>query len=296
VIACLYYADKLRPPASDNPTDSPASSVVDRSADPAQADRHSQWPRHSDDDDSDDEQQSSSAELPPDIRIGSQGVESELEDTSESPEQAQTPSTPTIDHVIDLDLENRRQRYLLSETARQKFQVLSLRGCEVPYVIRPVNGALDDDTNLRILLNGVREVLIDISVDTKSQGARSIIVECHVISDEGKDIPFTLSNLQSITRRVLRQCEQAESYANDLVAEKAQLEAFLNSRGPKPLADVGAARRRIGELEPMIAEQSEAIRILSADLDVAETLLALATHLHDDCALEISVMEGRRGR
>jgi hypothetical protein len=100
-----------------------------------------------------------------------------------------------------------------------------------------------------------------------------------------------LPNLQNITRRIIRQGNEAASQLDEMAAEKAQLEAWLNSGGTKPLADVGVARRRIRELEGLLSGQSQSVQLLKADLEVAETLLALATHLHEDCALEIGVVE-----
>jgi hypothetical protein len=287
VAACLYYADALRPEPSEDSTETPTSAVAER----PQADRPRQSPRGAEQEEAEQDQDSPSSELPPDVDVETPPIAPATDVRRRRRRRERPAADRTIDHVIDLDLENRRQRYPLSESTQQKLQVLALRGCEVPFEIKPEDGTLDDDANVRLLVNGVREVLIDVEITANSQGTRSIVLECHVVSDEGKDVPFTLPNLQNITRRIIRQGNEAASQLSDMDAEKAQLEAWLNAGGTKPLADVGVARRRIRELEGLISGQSESVQLLKADLEVAETLLGLATHLHEDCALEIGVVE-----
>ena len=59
----------------------------------------------------------------------------------------------------------------------------------------------------------------------------------------------------------------------------------------KPLAQRGQAKARVLDLGIDINEQQALISSLEADLAVAKQLRELAYHLHDDCQLEILLLQ-----
>lgn len=227
--------------------------------------------------------------LSPNVEVEPPREKPELEQSDER--RRPRPLLPKIAHVIDLDLKSRRQRYVSKDLTHSQFRVLSLGGSDLPYMIQPKDGNLDRTSEVAITIGGIRDLVIQVSLNAAPQGTASIILECHVINDAGDDVPLTLSNLDRVCRRITKQGQQAASALADMQAEKSRLQAWIAAPVLKSLAERGQARARVLGLDIAISEQSDLVESLRAELRVAEEVEEQAIHLHNDCAIEIAIDE-----
>lgn len=235
------------------------------------------------------EEQLHSPGLSPNVEVEPPREKPELEQSDERPRPK--PLLPKIAHVIDLDLKSRRQRYVSKDLTHSQFRVLSLRGCDMPYMIQPKDGYLDKTSEVAITIGGIRDVVIQVSLNAAPQRTASIMLECHVINDAGDDVPLMLSNLDRVCRRITKLGQQAASSLADMQAEKSRLQAWIAAPVLKPLGERGQARARVMGLDIAISEQSDLVESLRAELHVAEEVEDQAIHLHNDCAIEIALDE-----
>ena len=197
---------------------------------------------------------------------------------------------PAIAHTIDLDLGGRRQRFALKGAPAEQYRVVSVEGCPAKYEIDPEDGRFGAREAATIVIEGRREVRLKVTVDLGVRGA-AIFVEPLVITEDGKEIPFILANMQKIRQRVVKQGNAAADELAAIEAEGTRLMAWINAPVAKPLAEVGQAKARVLALEAARGQQEAAIKTLEADLAVAEALEKLAGQLHARCKVGIGNVE-----
>ena len=161
----------------------------------------------------------------------------------------------------------------------------------MPYAIRPKDGYLDKSHKVALTISGVRDVVIELEVNAPSQSNASIAVACHVTRDTGEGVPLTLANVDRICRQITRQGQQAAAVVNAMQAEGNRLQAWIDAPIVKPVLERNRARARVMELGILINEQSALVQSFRGELEMAERVKALTTHLHDDCLIELAVAE-----
>ena len=197
---------------------------------------------------------------------------------------------PVIAHTIDLDLGGRRQRFALEGTAEKQYRVVTVAGCPAAYKIDPESGSFGARDAATIVIAGRREVRLRVTVEEGVRGP-AIVVEPMVRSDDGKEIPFILANMQKIRQRIVKQGNDAADELAGIEAEGSRLMAWINAPVAKPLAEVGHAKSRVVALEAARVRQAATIESLEADLAVAQSLEKLGRQLHAKCKLGIARVE-----
>jgi hypothetical protein len=200
---------------------------------------------------------------------------------------AKAAAEPVVAHTIDLDLSGRRQRFALKGAPADHYRVVSLEGCPARHEIDPENGRFGGRDAATIVIDARREVRLKVTIDAGARGP-ALFVEPLVSTDDGKEIPFILANMEKIRRRVVKQGNAAADELAAIEAEGSRLMAWLNAPGTKPLAEVGQAKARIVALEAARVRTAAAIKTLEADLAVAEALEKLARQLHARCKVGIA--------
>jgi hypothetical protein len=197
---------------------------------------------------------------------------------------------PVIAHTIDLDLGGRRQRFALKGEPAKKYRVVSVEGCPTAYELDPEEGVFGGRDAATIVIEGRREVRLKLTVDAGARGP-AIFVEPLVTTDDGKEIPFILANMEKIRQRVVKQGNAAADELAAIEAEGTRLMAWINAPVAKPLAEVGQAKARVVALEASRVRTAAAIKTLEADLSVAEALEKLAKSLHSRCKVGIAIVK-----
>jgi hypothetical protein len=197
---------------------------------------------------------------------------------------------PAISHTIDLDLSGRRQRFALKDAPAARYRVVSVEGCPEAYEFDPEEGEFGGRNAVTILIKGRREVRLKLIVDAGVRGP-AIFVEPLVNTDDGREIPFILANLQKVRLRVMKQRNVAADELAAIEAEGARLMAWIEAPVAKPLIEVGQAKTRILALRAARTEHEAAIKTLEADLALAEALEKLAKTLHARCKVRIAKVE-----
>jgi hypothetical protein len=213
---------------------------------------------------------------------------------SRSPaEAADRPASASVEpaaHTIDLDLGRSRQRFALEGAPEERYRVASVEGCPAAYDIESPGGSFGRRSAATIVIAGRREVRLKVTLDMGPRGA-AIVIEPLVSTDHGKDIPFTLANMENIRKRVMKQGNAAAGELAAIEAEGSRLMAWINAPVAKPLGEVGQAKARVVALEQARVRQTSAVNALEADLAVAEAMEKLARQLHSRCRLGISKSE-----
>jgi hypothetical protein len=200
-------------------------------------------------------------------------------------------SNSDVVETIDLDLDVRRQKHKLGNSVPLRYRVIALRGCEAIHAVVPEGGVLAENSDVTIVVAGVRDVRIHLELRSVNASEASILVSAVVVNDEGNEIPFNLQKMEAIGRDILKQEDEAALALENLHGESEQIKGWMDSGGAKPLADVKAARARVAEIKELIPEQEAFVKSLAADLEVAESLRMLAVQLHERGTIEIAAGE-----
>jgi hypothetical protein len=170
----------------------------------------------------------------------------------------------------------------------ERYRVVSVDGCPASYEFDPEDGGFGGRDAATIVIDGQREARLKVTVDAGVRGP-AIFIEPLVTTDDGKEIPFILANMEKIRQRVMKQGNAAADELAAIEAEGSRLMAWINAPVAKPLAEVGQAKARVLALEAARGQQEAAIKSLEADLAVAEALEKLAKTLHARCKVGIGV-------
>lgn len=167
----------------------------------------------------------------------------------------------------------------------------TLRNCKTECKINPPDGMLRRGEKVTLTVSGTRDVILEIEIDPNVK--KQTLVECvmFIAKGDGSLLPLTLANVGRERRRLDKVAEQETAALNQMVEEKDRLTAWLDSPRMKPLAEVGPAKSQVRALTRQIPSQTSVVQSLQADLDVADRVQLLTEHLHDDCAIEIEVVE-----
>ncbi len=292
IAASLYYAAATRPTDASRASKAPSVTVpsVDKRPEPVSGlTSDNARPRSAHPDGNRDEPLQSARSQP--MTNAEPPHNAPAQRDTAQPRLAAPPAKPAVRHAIDLDLKKPRQRHIIKDATHTQFRVASLRDCTAPYTIKPKDGTLDAANRVTIVVHGVRDANIRMELIKSPQGTTSILFEFVITNDVGEEVAFTLPYLERVRRQITREGQQASSLLGTMTAEKTRLQAWIDAPVAKPLAERGQARARVAELGIAIPEQSSFVDALSENLVVADRLFDLATHLHDDCAIEIEVVE-----
>ena len=165
------------------------------------------------------------------------GSEAEPATTTSNANQSTPPASepaPVIAHTIDLDLGGRRQRYPLKPTDGKAYRLVRITDCPIAFVVDPEDGHFDEHNQAAVVITGRHDVRLVASVETPHGSA--IVIEPLVRTDEGKEIPFILANLEKIRARIAKRTADAAEQLAALIAEQDRLMAWLSpwsNRWPK---------------------------------------------------------------
>jgi hypothetical protein len=261
------------PPMTPAPTAPalPASTARRSQAPQKAASRRSNAPRRS---------------VPPPAKIADQATSQPARsepDPSPQPPTPSTPSPPSVAaaakspprHVVDLDLTKNRQQQVIEATAKD-LRVVELEGCDVEYELKPA----------LIVIKGPRDIVVNVSFDTRQSGKTLLELEPVVTTDAGKKMPFTVRNMDNIRRQLGLTGEQATAALAAMKQEQKALEDFLQNAGPRKTAKQdAAARARVDQLKKLIPPANAQLKALQTDYDVAAKMFELAESLNEKCRI-----------
>lgn len=115
----------------------------------------------------------------------------------------------------------------------------------------------------------------EIELQERTEGA-VIVITFVVDTVGGRPLPFTVSNLTNIRRRVARRASTAAATVASLEAEKMQIDAYLNSSRGKLVTTKRAAEARQAELPRLIAAAKAGSESANNELAAIERLLSKA--------------------
>jgi hypothetical protein len=196
------------------------------------------------------------------------------------------PARPAPDLTIQLDLTRERQRCECPGIpADARLEILALDGVHGRYAVDPDDNILAD--RLRITFAKPQKHWIEITPDRKGPDL-ALWIKYSVEGDDGRARPLTVSNIARIRRRIQSAGKQNLAALADLQTEKARLDAWIDAPGTKTIAALGAAKRRVKELEHMIPTLREQISAQQATYKVAYELSERAKTL-DGAKIELAV-------
>ena len=131
-------------------------------------------------------------------------------------------------------------------------------------------------------LQGPRPVLLTIT-----ENNRMLIIEPTVTTDAGKSIPFTITNLNSIGRRIVRDGQRAAAQVAAMTSERDRLQAWVESPVLKPLAARNEAVARIKQLGISIEEGKRIVAALEIEVKAAQELAEWAQRLQEECVVVV---------
>jgi hypothetical protein len=178
-------------------------------------------------------------------------------------------------YSIVLDLTKNRQQQAL-EAASKNLHVVGLKNCSAKYEIKPGE----------IVIKGLRDVTIAVDYGNLSGGKTQITLEPTIKSSAGKDVPFTIRNMENVRRQIGQAGERAAAQVAAWKAERETLDTYLKATGiVTNAAHYNAARARFEELKKLIPEADKQVAAMKADFDAAEKMIELAKSLSDKCVV-----------
>jgi hypothetical protein len=193
-----------------------------------------------------------------------------------------TEREPRAHDSIVLNLETKMQRGNVSLTG--PVRVARLNG--VPHTIKPTDGSLANG-QVKVSINGPRPIVLTVEMNDR----RQILITPTVDVGNGKEIAFTSKTIDPLLRRMMKAGEQAVRDLNAMKAERARLQAWLDSSLLKPLADVRTATARVKELDVLIREGELTIQAMEVQAKGISELAEFAKHLHDNAELVIESID-----
>ena len=206
-------------------------------------------------------------------------------------QEAPRPGPPQVAHRVPLDVTKRRVGFSLKSGSTAALQVLALRGCPVPYEIYPRDGRLDEQHDVKIVLDGPEEVTIEIRYVKGEKDQTSFNVAASTGTLGRSATPFFIPELSRTCQKIAREGEKLSDAMAQMEAEADNLYAYINGPGVKPLAAVGNAKRRILVLKNGIAAAATALPEVQADFDAATALHAFAKQFQGRCQIEFGRFE-----
>jgi hypothetical protein len=194
------------------------------------------------------------------------------------PKDRPAPPKPAPRELIVLDLETRTQR--ADVTLSGPLRIARVNGAA--HNIKSAGGSLAAGKAI-VSLAGPRDVLLAVTLNDR----RQLLIEPTVKTDDGDTIPFTTKTLTALQRRINKAGARAVRELEAMRGERARIDAWLNSRLVKPLADVRTATARKNELDVLIKEGEPVIKSMEAQAKIVTELVAFAEQLHGNAELVI---------
>jgi hypothetical protein len=184
------------------------------------------------------------------------------------------------------------QRLVLQLTDRVHREPVSLKGPLLvktiegaEYSMKPEDGSLSSTVEISIN-GGPRPVTLKVSVVSRGEG-RQCLLEPTIGTDDGRAVPFTMPNLDSIVKRLNKSDQQAASALQSLQAERARVKAWIDSPTTKALTAYKAASARVKELDVPIPEAQTTATDFDAQLLTARSVVEFAKRLDGHCKIDI---------
>jgi hypothetical protein len=192
-----------------------------------------------------------------------------------------TPPRPSYDPTLQpqfsvvMDLSRSRQQQAIDADGKD-LKIVGLSGCDAKYELKPDS----------IVIQGPREIVIAVEITRLGSGKTQVSLEPTVKNDAGKDMPFTVRNMENVRRQIGQTGEQATNQIAAWRQEQANAEAYISSTTiRKTPAQESAARARVAELKRIVPPAEQQLVAMKTDFDTAEKMVELATALSDKCVV-----------